>query len=329
MQLPMFNERHVAERIIEAACALDYPRELLQIQVLDDSTDESAEIARLCCERLAAAGHPVEYLHRSGREGFKSGALAAGLKTASGEFIVMFDADFLPAANFLQQTIHYFTDSKVGVVQAEWSHLNRADSWLTELQAMFLDGHFVVEQAVRSRCQRWFNFNGTAGVWRRSCIDAAGGWQHDTLTEDTDLSYRAQLKGWKFLYLPTVRCDAELPATMTAFLGQQHRWTKGLIQTARKLLLRILFSRAPLKNKLEAWYHLTSPVMYLVLFLVAAVAFPAMFVATPFTDQADLSLKVGLCALLFGTFGAASFYVIVRRSFKECPWSERSSRFRC
>ena len=249
VQLPMFNERHVAERIIEAACALDYPRDRLQIQVLDDSTDDSADIARLCCERMAAAGHPVEYLHRSGREGFKSGALAAGLKTASGEFIVVFDADFLPAADFLRQTIHYFTDPKVGVVQAEWSHLNRGDSWLTELQAMFLDGHFVVEQAVRSRCGRWFNFNGTAGVWRRSCIDEAGGWQHDTLTEDTDLSYRAQLKGWKFLYLPTVRCNGELPATMTAFLGQQHRWTKGLIQTAKKLLPRILFSRAPVEGQ--------------------------------------------------------------------------------
>jgi cellulose synthase/poly-beta-1,6-N-acetylglucosamine synthase-like glycosyltransferase/Leucine-rich repeat (LRR) protein len=313
VQLPMYNERHVAQRIIEAVCALDYPRDRLQIQVLDDSTDDSADIARRCCERLAAAGHPVEYLHRSGREGFKSGALAAGLKTASGDFIVVFDADFLPDPEFLRQTIHYFTDPKVGVVQTEWSHLNRADSWLTELQAMFLDGHFVVEQAVRSRCQRWFNFNGTAGIWRRRCIDEAGGWQHDTLTEDTDLSYRAQLKGWKFLYLPTVRCNAELPATMTAFLGQQHRWTKGLIQTAKKLLPRILFSRVPWKIKLEAWYHLTSPIMYLVMFLVAAVALPAMFLATPFTDQQELSLAVGLGTLLLGTFGAATFYVASQR----------------
>ncbi len=310
VQLPMFNERHVAERIIEAVCALDYPRDRLQIQVLDDSTDDSADVARLCCQRLVALGHPVEYLHRANREGFKSGALAAGLKSASGEFIVVFDADFLPAADFLRQTIHHFTDPKIGVVQTEWSHLNRGDSLLTELQAMFLDGHFVVEQAVRSRCNRWFNFNGTAGVWRRSCIDEAGGWQHDTLTEDTDLSYRAQMKGWRFLYLPTVHCNGELPSTMTAFVGQQHRWTKGLIQSAKKLLPRIIFSRAPLKVKLEAWYHLTSPIMYLVMFLVTGIALPAMFLATPFTDQADLSLAVGLGTLLLGTFGAATFYVV-------------------
>jgi cellulose synthase/poly-beta-1,6-N-acetylglucosamine synthase-like glycosyltransferase/Leucine-rich repeat (LRR) protein len=313
VQIPMFNERHVAERIIEAACALDHPRDRLQIQVLDDSNDDSADIARLCCERMAAAGHPVEYLHRANREGFKSGALAAGLKTASGEYIVMFDADFLPAPDFLRQTIHYFTDSKVGLVQAEWSHLNRGDSWLTGLQAMFLDGHFVVEQAVRGHYGRWLNFNGTAGVWRKSCIEEAGGWQQDTLTEDTDLSYRAQMKGWKFLYLPTVHCQGELPSTMTAFLGQQHRWTKGLIQTAKKLMLRILFSRAPLKVKLEAWFHLTTPVMYLVMFLVTGIALPAMFLATPFTDQEELALSVGLGTLLLGTFGAATFYVASQR----------------
>ena len=321
VQLPMFNERHVAERIIEAACAMGYPRDRLQIQVLDDSTDESAEIARLCCERMAAVGHPVEYLHRSNRDGFKSGALAAGLKTATGEFIVMFDADFLPNADFLLQTIHYFTDPEVGMVQAEWSHLNRADSWLTELQAMFLDGHFVVEQAVRGRCQRWFNFNGTAGVWRRSCIDAAGGWQHDTLTEDTDLSYPAQLKGGKFLYLPTVKCNGELPSNMTAFLGQQHRWTNGRIQTAKKLLPRILFSKVPWKIKLEAWFHLTTPVMYLVMFLVTAIALPAMFLATPFTDEPSLSLKVGLATLVLGTLAAAAFYVVSQRAQGFSIWT--------
>ncbi|HEY3901323.1 MAG TPA: glycosyltransferase [Chthoniobacter sp.] len=313
VQLPMFNERYVAERIIEAACALDYPRDLLQIQILDDSNDDSVDIAKRCCERMAAAGHPVEYLHRSGREGFKSGAMASGFKTATGEFIVVFDADFLPAPEFLRQTIHFFTDPAVGMVQTRWSHLNRWDSWLTELQALFLDGHLVVEQAVRSYCRRWFNFNGTAGVWRRSCIEDAGGWQHDTLTEDTDLSYRAQIKGWKFLYLPTVQCGAELPATMTAFLGQQHRWTKGLIQTAKKLLPRILVSKAPWKIKLEAWNHLTSPLMYVVMFLVAAVALPAMFLSTPIAERGDLALAVGLGTLLLGTFGAATFYVVSQR----------------
>ncbi len=206
-------------------------------------------------------------------------------------------------------------------MQAEWSHLNRADSWLTELQAMFLDGHFIVEQTVRNRCKRWLNFNGTAGIWRRSCIDEAGGWQHDTLTEDTDLSYRAQLKGWKFLYLPTVHCKGELPSTMTAFLGQQHRWTKGLIQTAKKLLPRILVSQVPWKIKLEAWFHLTAPVMYLVMFLVTAIAWPAMFLATPFTDQTELAVTVGLATLLLGTFGAATFYTASQCVQGKSLWS--------
>jgi cellulose synthase/poly-beta-1,6-N-acetylglucosamine synthase-like glycosyltransferase/Leucine-rich repeat (LRR) protein len=310
VQLPTFNERHVAERVIAAACALDYPPHLLQIQVLDDSTGESAEIVRACCDRLAAAGHRVELRHRSARDGFKGGALAAGLESATGEFVAVFDADFVPGPDFLRQTIHHFTDPAVGMVQAEWAHRNRGESLLTEVQAMFLDGHFVVEQSVRSRSGRWFNFNGTAGVWRRTCIDQAGGWQHDTLTEDTDLSYRALLRGWRFLYLPTVRCDGELPPTMTAFVGQQHRWSKGLVQTGRKLLPGILLCRAPLRVKLEAWFHLTAPVMYLVMFVVTAIALPAMFLATPFTDRPELALGVGLATLLFGTFAAAGFYLV-------------------
>jgi cellulose synthase/poly-beta-1,6-N-acetylglucosamine synthase-like glycosyltransferase len=188
IQLPMFNERHVAQRVIEAACAIDYPRDLLQVQVLDDSTDESGEIARRCCERLAAAGHNVEYVHRSNREGFKAGALAHGLASARGEFIAVFDADFVPPPDTLCRTIQHFTDPRLGMVQLRWSHLNRHASLLTEIQAMFLDGHFVVEQTARFGAGRWFNFNGTAGIWRRASIEDAGGWQHDTLTEDTDLS---------------------------------------------------------------------------------------------------------------------------------------------
>lgn len=314
VQLPMFNERRVAERIITAACALDYPRDRLQIQVLDDSTDESAEVVRSCCSRMASAGHQIELLHRSEREGFKGGALAAGLKSASGEFIAVFDADFVPPAEILRRTIHYFTDPNIGLVQAEWSHLNRHQSLLTECQAMFLDGHFVVEQTTRSRNQRWFNFNGTAGVWRRTCIEAAGGWQHETLTEDTDLSYRAQLIGWKFLYLPTVQCGAELPSTMTAFLGQQHRWTKGLIQTSKKLLPRILTSSASWTVKCEAWFHLTSPLMYLVMFLVTAIALPALFLATPLAHSQGLALSLGLGTLVMGTLAAVTFYVVSQRA---------------
>lgn len=314
VQLPMFNERHVAERIIEAACRIEYPRDRLQIQVLDDSTDESADLARCCCERLASAAYPVQYLHRSDRAGFKGGALAAGMTSATGEFIALFDADFMPPVDFLQRMLHYFTDSRVGMVQAEWAHLNRTESLLTEIQAMLLDGHFIVEQTTRSRTGRWFNFNGTAGIWRRRCTDDAGGWQHDTLTEDTDLSYHALLAGWRFLYVPAVRCPAELPSTMTAFLSQQHRWTKGLIQTARKLLPRILFSSAPWHVKLEAWFHLTSPVMYLVMFVVTGIALPALFLVTPFTEHYALGLGAGLLSLLLGTVAALTSYTVPQRA---------------
>ena len=212
--------------------------------------------------------------------------------------------------------VHYFTDPQIGMVQAEWSHLNRHQSLLTECQAMFLDGHFVVEQTTRSRNHRWFNFNGTAGIWRRTCVEAAGGWQHDTLTEDTDLSYRAQLIGWRFLYLPTVQCSAELPSTMTAFLGQQHRWTKGLIQNAKKLMPRILSSSAPWSVKCEAWFHLTSPLMYLVMFLVTAIALPALFLATPLVHWPGLALGMGLSTLVMGTLAAVTFYIVSQRAQK-------------
>lgn len=312
VQVPLFNEPQVAERVIEAVCALDYPREALQIQVLDDSTDDSASLVRACCARMVLAGHPVSLLHRSAREGFKSGALAAGLEAATGELIAFFDADFVPPPDFLLETVHHFTDPEVGMVQAEWSHLNRERSLLTELQAIFLDGHFIVEQAVRSARGRWFNFNGTAGVWRRTCIEDAGGWQHDTLTEDTDLSYRAQLRGWRFLYLPTVRCPAELPATMTAFIGQQHRWTKGLIQTARKLVPRILTSPAPMATKAEAVLHLGAPLLYALMFLLSAIALPAMLVPTPFTERPLVALA-GEAVFSVGALGAVVFYLVSQR----------------
>jgi cellulose synthase/poly-beta-1,6-N-acetylglucosamine synthase-like glycosyltransferase/Leucine-rich repeat (LRR) protein len=314
VQLPLFNERHVAQRIISAAAALDYPRDRLQIQVLDDSTDETVDIARGACHRLAAAGCDIQYLHRQERAGFKGGALEAALPAARGEFIAVFDADFVPPAGILQQMIHHFTAPQVGLVQAQWSHLNRNQSLLTECQAMFLDGHFVVEQAARSATGRWFNFNGTAGIWRKTCIADAGGWQHDTLTEDTDLSYRAQLQGWKFIFLPAVRCGAELPRTMTAFLWQQHRWTKGVIQTAKKLLPRILRSGVPWQVKLEAWFHLTSPLMYVIMFLVTVIALPSLFLATPFAHWQAAALAIGIVTLGMGTCAAATFYIVSQRA---------------
>src|ERR1039458_4427056 len=201
VQLPIFNEQYVVERLLDAICRLDYPKEKLDIQLLDDSTDETVEVARILVDRFAALGHPVAYLHRDNREGFKAGALEAGLKTAKGEFVAIFDADFVPPPDFLMKCIHHFTDPKVGIVKTRWTHNIRTLSLQAALKATSLDGHFVLEHSARSRSGVFFNFNGTAGMWRRCAIDEAGGWEHDTLTEDTDLSYRAQLKGWKFLYL--------------------------------------------------------------------------------------------------------------------------------
>ena len=218
----------------------DYPRELLDIQVLDDSTDETREVARACVERHAAAGLPITYIHRTNREGYKAGALENGLKTSQGQFVAIFDADFIPQSDFLLGTIPYFLNpdggENIGMVQTRWTYLNSDYSLLTRVETILLDGHFVIEHGGRSRRGTFFNFNGTAGVWRRAAIDAAGGWEHDTLTEDTDLSYRAQLKGWKFLYLPHIECASELPVDMNGFKAQQARWAKGLMQTAKKIL---------------------------------------------------------------------------------------------
>jgi cellulose synthase/poly-beta-1,6-N-acetylglucosamine synthase-like glycosyltransferase/Leucine-rich repeat (LRR) protein len=321
IQIPLFNERNVAERIIAAACAMDYPRDRLQIQVLDDSSDDCTEIVRECCEHFRAEGIDITCHHRDAREGFKSGALAAGLETATGELVAIFDADFVPTPDFLQRTVHHFTDEKIGVVQAEWRHLNRDESTLTRCQAMFLDGHFVVEQATRARTGRWFNFNGTAGLWRRSCIDQSGGWRHDTLTEDTDLSYRAQLDGWRFVYLPDVHADAELPSTMSAFLSQQHRWTRGLLQCAVKLMPRILFSKAPLSVKVEAWFHLTAPILYAVIFVLTALTIPATFVAVPLSElRGAPAWALGSAVLLGGTLAASVFVLIAQRAAGQSLW---------
>ena len=311
VQLPMFNERRVASRIIEAACALDYPAEKLQIQVLDDSTDDSADVTRECCQRMGSQGHDIEYRHRLNRTGYKAGALADGFATATGELIAVFDADFVPPADFLQSTVHHFTDLGIGMVQTRWGHLNRDQSILTRVQAILLDSHFVVEQTARARNRRWFNFNGTAGIWRRRCIDEAGGWQHDTLTEDTDLSYRAQLAGWKFEYLPDVVCPAEIPPTVSAFMGQQHRWNKGLTQTAIKLLPRILRSRASVGVKFEALFHLTCATPYIAVLLLVLLALPALLVVAPLSGLGvTATASLAVVCLIFG-FPAASLFCVV------------------
>ena len=227
IQLPIYNERYVIERLIDEVTRIEYPRELLQIQVLDDSTDDTAPFAEALVERYSALGFPIEYHHRANREGYKAGALQAGLETATGEFVAIFDADFVPPADFLTRTIHHLADPSIGVVQTRWSYLNRDYNILTEVEAMLLDGHFILEHGARSRAGYFFNFNGTAGILRRKMIDHAGGWQHDTLTEDSDLSYRAQLKGWKFVYMPGLECPSELPVEMHGFQVQQSRWPRA------------------------------------------------------------------------------------------------------
>src|SRR6202142_1145714 len=318
VQLPIFNEQYVVDRLLDAVCRLDYPREKLDIQLLDDSTDETVEVARGLVERYAALGHPITYLHRTNREGFKAGALAEGMKTAKGEFVAIFDADFVPPEDFLMRTIHHFTESKVGMVQTRWTHLNRNYSFLTEVEAILLDGHFVLEHSGRARTGLFFNFNGTAGVWRRTAIDEAGGWQHDTLTEDTDLSYRAQLVGWKFIYVQDVECPAELPVEMAAFKAQQARWAKGLIQTGKKILPRVMRSDAPLHTKIEAWYHLTANLSYPLMIVLSVLMLPAMIIR--FYQGWFQMLFIDLPLFMASTFSISSFYLVSQRELFPKNW---------
>ena len=318
VQLPTFNEQYVVERLLDSICKLKYPRERLDIQVLDDSTDETVEVARNLVERYAALGNPISYHHRVNREGFKAGALAEGLKTAKGEFVAIFDADFTPPEDFLLRTIHHFTDSKIGMVQTRWTHINRNYSFLTQVEAILLDGHFVLEHSGRARSGVFFNFNGTAGVWRRAAIDEAGGWQHDTLTEDTDLSYRAQLRGWRFIYLQDVECPAELPVEMTAFKTQQARWAKGLIQTGKKILPRVLRSDAPLHTKIEAWYHLTANLSYPLMIVLSVLMLPAMIIR--FYQGWFQILFIDLPLFLASTFSISSFYLVSQRELFPKTW---------
>jgi cellulose synthase/poly-beta-1,6-N-acetylglucosamine synthase-like glycosyltransferase len=318
VQLPIFNEQFVVDRLLQAVCALDYPHEKLDIQVLDDSTDETVAVASRLVELYASKGFPVTYHHRSNRHGFKAGALAEGLATAKGEFIAMFDADFVPSPDFLLKTIHHFTDPKIGMVQTRWTHINRHYSFLTEVEAILLDGHFVLEHSGRARSNVFFNFNGTAGLWRRCAIDEAGGWQHDTLTEDTDLSYRAQLKGWKFIYLQDVECPAELPVEMTAFKTQQARWAKGLIQTSKKILPSVLKSDQPFHVKVEAWYHLTANLSYPLMVMLSVLLLPAMIIR--FYQGWFQMLYIDLPLFMASTFSISSFYLVSQRELFPKKW---------
>ena len=318
VQLPIYNERYVIERLVDAVAQFDYPRELLDIQVLDDSTDETQEVARNCVERYQQLGLPISYIHRDNREGFKAGALQEGLKVARGEHIAIFDADFIPPADFLRNTVPYFADGKLAMVQTRWSYINRNYSKLTEVEAVLLDGHFVIEHSARYRSGLFFNFNGTAGIWRRAAIEDAGGWQHDTLTEDTDLSYRAQLRGWQFIYLPEIECPSELPVEMNAFKSQQARWAKGLMQTAKKIMPRVLRSNMPGAVKAEAFFHLTANISYPLMVLLSMILLPAMIVR--FYQGWFQVLVIDLPLFIASTCSISSFYLAAERSIFPKTW---------
>ncbi len=308
VQLPLFNEATVAQRLIETVAQMDYPRDRLHIQVLDDSTDETATLARNVCERIASQGVDIQYVHRTDRTGYKAGALANGLKSAKGELVSIFDADFLPPRDFLRKVVGHFTDPQVGCVQARWGHMNREHSMLTRVQALMLDGHHLVDNRARWANGMFFNFSGTGGIWRIKAIEAAGQWAHDTVTEDLDLSYRAQMKGWKFIYRPDVVAPSELPEEMSAFRAQQYRWAKGTVQCARKLLKPIWNAEhLKLSQKIEATYHLTphftSPLM-----LVLSVLLLPMLAILPGTDARSMFL-VDLPLALSTTGSLAAFYM--------------------
>jgi glycosyltransferase involved in cell wall biosynthesis len=306
VQLPLYNEATVVERLLDAVALMDYPRSRLEIQVLDDSNDETAILARRKVQELRAEGLDVNYLRRTDRVGYKAGALDYGLTRAKGDLVAIFDADFIPQPEFLRAVVGEFEDPMVGMVQTRWAHLNREENFLTRIQALMLDGHHLVENRARFASGCMFNFSGTGGIWRRAAIEAAGGWEHDTLTEDLDLSYRAQLRGWRFVYRPDVVTPAELPADMSAFRAQQYRWAKGTVQTARKLLVRVL--RAPITNmqRVEAVFHMTPHFAYPLMVMLSLLLLPAL-VLFPATDAMTM-LIIDLPLCLGATGSLATFY---------------------
>ena len=320
IQLPIYNEMYVADRLIDAVCKLEYPRELLEIQVLDDSTDETRTVAEQAVRRNALKGIDITYIHRTDRAGYKAGALYAGMKQARGEYIAIFDADFIPPTDFLERTVPFFGDPRIAMVQARWGHINQEYSLLTKIQAILLDGHFVLEHGGRNRSGLFFNFNGTAGIWRRQAIVDAGGWQHDTLTEDLDLSYRAQLRGWKFAFLPDLVAPAEVPVEMNAFKSQQHRWAKGSIQTCRKLLPHLLRSDVPLGVKAEAFFHLTANFNYPLMCVLSVLMAPAMIIRYTMGWYEMLIIDVPL--FIAATASVGNFYMVCQRELHK-DWVTR------
>ena len=320
VQLPIYNEMYVARRLIDSVCKLDYPADLLEIQVLDDSTDNTSAIAENAVKHQKKNGINIKYLHRDNRAGFKAGALKNGLKYSTGEFIAIFDADFIPPSDFLKRTIDYFTDESVGIVQTRWGHINRNYSLLTKAQSILLDGHFVVEQFARFGGGYFLNFNGTAGILRKSCIEDAGGWQHDTLTEDLDLSYRAQMKGWRAMYLNDVVVDAELPVEINSFKSQQHRWAKGGIQTAIKLLPSLLKnSNIQTRVKLQCVFHLLGNISYPLLLLLIVLMIPLAYLWSNIGWENVILFN--LIAITAGTLSVFNFYLAAVRTVFGPHWA--------
>jgi len=328
VQLAVFNEVNVVARLLRHVVRLDWPRDKLEIQVLDDSTDDTARLARTLCEKYRRLGFDIRCLHRADRIGYKAGALQNGLKTAKGEFIAMFDADFVPTADFLRLAVPYFADAKVAFVQGCWDHLNRDASLLTQVQAILLDGHFVFEHTARHRSHAFFNFSGTAGMWRACAIEDAGGWQHDTITEDADLSYRAQLKGWEGVYLKDLVVPAELPADVNAFKSQQHRWAKGNAQVIRKLMKTILSSKESLHTKAECWFHLTANCNYMLMAVLSVIMVPCMIIRAG-TPARTLVLTDGPFFLLNAVSVGLYFGLSQREVCNNLGWLRRIKYLPC
>jgi cellulose synthase/poly-beta-1,6-N-acetylglucosamine synthase-like glycosyltransferase len=318
VQLPLFNELYVVDRLLKAITAIDYPPEKLEIQVLDDSTDETVNVAEAVVAKYAEQGFDIHYIHRSDRTGFKAGALENGNKSAKGDLLAIFDADFVPKPDCLRKLVDFFTDPMVGCAQMRWSHINGQYNLLTRLQTIMLDGHFVVEQTTRNRTGGFFNFNGTAGIWRRQAIEMSGGWQHDTLTEDTDLSFRAQLMGWKFVYLLDEEAPAEIPVEINAFKAQQRRWAKGVMQVGLKLYPRIWLAPLPLRVKLEMFFRLTGNISYPLMIVASFLQFPLLLVRynQPFYHLMVLDLPLlffsSISVVLF--YGSAVWYLDEKRT---------------
>ncbi len=318
VQLPIFNEATVAARLIDATGRLDYPADKLEIQVLDDSTDETLRIARDAVAELVARGIDAKHVRRPNRHGYKAGALDFGLTTSKGELIAIFDADFVPQPDFLREVVGHFQNARIGMVQTRWGHMNRDANLFTQVQALMLDGHHMVENRARFGAGHMFNFSGTGGIWRRAAIEAAGGWQHDTLTEDLDLSYRAQMAGYRFVYRSDVLTPSELPEDMSAFRAQQFRWAKGTVQTARKLLKRVTTSKLPLGQRVEACFHMLPHFAYPMMVLLTLLLLPAL-ICMPATDlRTMLLIDLPLC---FGATGSiATFYITAEVAQGRSGW---------